>query len=102
MYKHLIAAKDDSNCNLYPFHLSPDDKNGPYGECTFADDHRAGPKARKNDRDGKVTYDDEFFGSWLACQNRQGVPELKFWQRVGVDEFDAVKCAKLELIAQNI
>ncbi|KAI7471093.1 hypothetical protein KC351_g12301 [Hortaea werneckii] len=102
VYKHLIAAKDDSNCNLYPFHLSPDDKNGPYGECTFADDHRPGPKARKNDRDGKVTYDDEFFGSWLACQNRQGIPELKFWQRVGVDEFDAVKCAKLELIAQNI
>ncbi|KAI7215174.1 hypothetical protein KC343_g9835 [Hortaea werneckii] len=102
VYKHLIAAKDDSNCNLYPFHLSPDDKNGPYGECTFADDRRPGPKARKNDRDGKVTYDDEFFGSWLACQNRQGVPELKFWQRVGVDEFDAVKCAKLELIAQNI
>ncbi|KAI6793457.1 hypothetical protein KC361_g6163 [Hortaea werneckii] len=102
VYKHLIAAKDDSNCNLYPFHLSPDDKNGPYGECTFADDRRQGPKARKNDRDGKVTYDDEFFGSWLACQNRQGVPELKFWQRVGVDEFDAVKCAKLELIAQNI
>ncbi|KAI7014941.1 hypothetical protein KC355_g4506 [Hortaea werneckii] len=102
VYKHLIAAKDDSNCNLYPFHLSPDDNNGPYGECTFADDHRPGPKARKNDRDGKVTYDDEFFGSWLACENREGIPKLKFWQRVGVDEFDRVKCAKLELIAQNI
>ncbi|KAI7066508.1 hypothetical protein KC339_g15489 [Hortaea werneckii] len=102
VYKHLIAAKDDSNCNLYPFHLSPDDNNGPYGECTFADDHRPGPKARKNDRDGKVTYDDEFFGSWLACENRERIPELKFWQRVGVDEFDRVKCAKLELIAQNI
>ncbi|KAI7313227.1 hypothetical protein KC315_g11758 [Hortaea werneckii] len=102
VYKHLIAARDDSNCNLYPFHLSPDDNNGPYGECTFADDHRPGPKARKNDRDGKVTYDDEFFGSWLACENREGIPELKFWQRAGVDEFDRVKCAKLELIAQNI
>ncbi|KAI7234963.1 hypothetical protein KC330_g4517 [Hortaea werneckii] len=102
VYKHLIAAKDDYNCNLYPFHLSPDDNNGPYGECTFADDHRPGPKARKNDRDGKVTYDDEFFGSWLACENREGIPELKFWQRAGVDEFDRVKCAKLELIAQNI
>ncbi|KAI7309518.1 hypothetical protein KC326_g7016 [Hortaea werneckii] len=102
VYKHLIAAKDDSNCNLYPFHLSPDDNNGPYGECTFADDHRPGPKARKNDRDGKVTYDDEFFGSWLACENREGIPELKFWQRAGVDEFDRVNCAKLELIAQNI
>ncbi|KAI7157101.1 hypothetical protein KC349_g5867 [Hortaea werneckii] len=102
VYKHLIAAKDDYNCNLYPFHLSPDDNNGPYGECTFADDHRPGPQARKNDRDGKVTYDDEFFGSWLACENREGIPELKFWQRAGVDEFDRVKCAKLELIAQNI
>ncbi|GAB1743163.1 hypothetical protein NU219Hw_g9019t1 [Hortaea werneckii] len=102
VYKHLIAAKDDYNCNLYPFHLSQDDNNGPYGECTFADDRRPGPKARKNDRDGKVTYDDEFFGSWLACENRQGIPELKFWQRVGVDGFDQVKCAKLELIAQNI
>lgn len=57
---------------------------------------------RMNDRNGKVDYDDEAFGSWLACERDTKEVELKFWQRTAIDDIDKTRCAKVDLIAQDI
>lgn len=96
-----IVAKSETSCNLYGLQINAAGGSS-YGECTFVDDQGAPPKASLNRNTGKVDYDDEFFGSWLACMSLLGTVELKFWQSAGLSDIDTTRCSKVDMIAQNL
>jgi hypothetical protein len=52
--------------------------------------------------DGDLWWQDPSFGSWLACNNSNGVTELRWWDTMYGKGIDTCKCAKVQLLTENL
>ena len=51
---------------------------------------------------GHLDWDNDRFGSWLACKREGGHFELFWWDVIGNKGIDGERCAKVDLIVENL
>ncbi|KAF2680600.1 hypothetical protein K458DRAFT_392652, partial [Lentithecium fluviatile CBS 122367] len=85
------------NCATRGLTMNLDDDNNAYSAAFITN---AVGTAKMNIAWGKLIWENDRFGSWLACSNGDDV-ELLWWDVVTNQGIDQSKCAKIQLIVEN-
>lgn len=51
---------------------------------------------------GELWWENPRFGSWLACQTSNGYVTLSWWDTITNQGVDTDKCAKVQLLTENL
>jgi hypothetical protein len=58
--------------------------------------------ATMNTADGDLWWENDRFGSWLACWTANGYTTLSWWDTITNQGVDTSKCAKIQLLTENL
>lgn len=89
-----------STCKTRGLTIDLDDDLNAYSAAFITD---AVGTARMNIEWGELIYENDRFGSWLACRSKDGGDyELLWWDVITNQGIDTSVCAKVQLIVENV